>query len=193
MSPGSFSALSRRKERGLSAGLPAVLAAASLAVLLLGGAGCGYHLQPGGKTRFSDPAVRMDLAPFTNDSSEADAGAYLAARLREALRRSGYRGSFGRTGADYLVEGRIREIPDDVFSHGADRFALENRLTLVVDIRVIDARGGGVLWKAAGLRETASYFSGPDAQYTAANRRAAFEETARRLVLRMAQTIRVVL
>jgi hypothetical protein len=168
-------------------------AVVSLAFLLLAGAGCGYHLQSGGDSRFSDPAIRMDLAPFTNDSTEADAGAYIAARLREQLRRTGFRGSFGRTGADYLVEGKIRELPDDVFSHGADRFALEKRLTLVVDIRVIEVRGGGVLWKAAGLRETASFYSGQDEQYTAANRRAAFEETAWRLVQRMAQTIRVVL
>jgi hypothetical protein len=193
MFQGSFSALSRRKATGYAAWLPAGFAVASLAVLLLAGAGCGYYLQSEGKTRFSDPAVRVDLAPFKNDSSEADAGAYLATRLREELRRSGFRGSFGRTGADIMVEGRVRDIPVDVFSHGSDRFALENRLTLVVDIRVIDVRGGGVLWKAAGLRETTSYFSGPDEQFSAANRRAAFEETAQRLVLRMVQTIRVVL
>jgi len=185
--------LSRRRGTGPAAGLPAAIAAGTLAVLLLAGAGCGYHLQPDGTTRFSDPSIRMDLAPFTNDTSEADAGAYIAARLREELRRGGFRGSFGRTGADYLVEGRIRNTPDDVFSRDAEGFALEKRLTLVVDIRVIDVRGGGVLWKAAGLKEAASYYSGPDAQYTAANRRAAFEETARILVFRMAQTIRVVL
>jgi hypothetical protein len=159
----------------------------------LAAAGCGYGLQPGGKTRFSDPALRMDLSSFVNDSIEPDAGAYIASRLREELRRRGFRGSFQRVGADYLVEGKVREIPEDVFSHGTDRFALENRLTLVVDIRVVDAHGGAVLWKEAGLRETASFFSGPDAQYTEANRRAAFEETVRRLVLRMAQTIRLVL
>ena len=135
----------------------------------------------------------MDLAPFRNDSAEADAGAYIAARLREELRRNGFRGSFGRTGAEYLIEGTVRDMPVDVFSHGSDGFALENRLTVVVDIRVIDVRGGGVLWKASGLKETASFYAGSDAQYTEANRRAAFEEIARRLVFRMAQTIRVVL
>lgn len=166
---------------------------AAAVLLLLCGAGCGYHLQPGGETRFSDPSVRMDLPPFLNDSTEPDAGAYVAARLRDELRRSGFRGSFARGSADYLVEGKVREISEDVFSHGTDRFALEKRLSLVVDIRVVEVRGGSVLWKAAGLRETASFFSGPDAQYTQANRRAAFEETARRLVVRMGQTIRLVL
>lgn len=154
---------------------------------------CGYRLQPEGKGRFADPSVRIDLSPFRNDTIEADAGAQIASKLREELRRRGYLGSYGKIGADYLVEGRVRELREDVFSKASDRFALENRLTLVVDIRVVDVRGGGVLWKDAGLSETASYYAGQDAQYTESNRRAAIEETVRRIVLRMAQTIRLLL
>jgi hypothetical protein len=168
-------------------------AAAFLVALVLAATGCGYTLQPGGKNRFSDPSVRLDLSPFANRTPEADAGPWLAARLREELRRSGFRGAFGQESADFLVDGTVREIRDDVFSHGTDRFALEHRLTVTVDIRVIEVLRGGVLWKESGLGETVSYFSGPDAQYKEANRRAAFEEAVRRLVLRMAQTIRVIL
>jgi hypothetical protein len=82
---------------------------------------------------------------------------------------------------------------DDVVSRTSSRFALENRFTLAVQIRVIDARRGNVLWKDDDLVETVSYYSGSDAQYTEANRRAAFEETVRRMVVRMAQTIRLIL
>lgn len=160
--------------------------------LLLAAPGCGYRLQSGTE-RFADPSVRMDVSPFSNRSTIPEAGARVAERLREELRRSGYRGSFGNNGANYLIDGTIREIRGDVFSHGADRFALENRLTLVVDIRVIELLRGGVLWKEAGLSETASYFSGADAQYTEANCRAAFEEVARRMAVRISQTLRVIL
>ncbi len=169
-------------------------AACALAVVvMLAAVGCGYHLQGGGATRFSDPSVRVDVSPFANDSPEADAGPYFAARLREELRKTGFRGTFSSAGADYLVEGKLRRIREDIFSHAADRFALENRLSVVVDIRVVEVTRGRVLWKEAGLSETASYFSGSDAQYTEANRRAAFEVAARRLVLRIAQTLRVIL
>jgi len=154
--------------------------------------GCGYRLESGTE-RFKDPSVRMDISPFANRSSMPDAGAVIAARLREELRRSGFRGSFGNVGANYLVEGKVREVRSDVFSHGADRFSLENRLTLVVDIRVVEVVRGGVLWKESGLSETASFFSGPDAQYTEANRRAAFEEIVRRMAVRLSQTLRVLL
>lgn len=160
--------------------------------LLSGLSGCGYRLESGTE-RFKDPSVRIDIPPFENRSPMPDAGAVVAARLREELRRSGFRGSFGNVGANYLIEGKVRDIRSDVFSHGADRFSLENRLTLVVDIRVIEVVRGGVLWKESGLTETASFFSGQDAQYSEANRRAAFEEIARRMAVRLSQTFRVLL
>jgi len=160
--------------------------------LLSAVAGCGYRLESG-STRFTDPSVRMDVSPFANRSTTPDAGAVIAARFREELRRSGFRGNFGNIGADYLVQGTVREVRSDVFSQGSDRFSLENRLTLVVDIRVTEVLRGGVLWKESGLTETASYYSGTDAQYIEANRRAAFEEVVRRMVVRLSQTLRVLL
>ena len=155
--------------------------------------GCGYRLESG-SARFTDPSVRMDISPFANRSSMPDAGAVVAACLREELRRSGFQGSFDSVGANYLIEGKVLEIRSDIFSHeSVDRFALEIRLTLVVDIRVVELHRGGVLWKESGLSETASFFSGKDAQYTEANRRAAFEEVARRMAVRLSQTLRVLL
>lgn len=160
--------------------------------LLSAVAGCGYRLESG-STRFTDPSVRMDVSPFANRSTTPDAGAVVAARFREELRRSGFQGSFGKIGANYLIEGTVREVRSEIFSHGADRFSLENRLTLVVDIRVVEIVRGGVLWKESDLSETASYFAGADAQYTEANRRAAFEQVVRRMAERLSQTLRVLL
>jgi len=160
--------------------------------LLSAVAGCGYRLESG-SARFTDPSVRMDVSPFANRSTMPDAGAVMAAGFREELRRSGFRGTFGKVGANYLVEGTVRDLRSDIFSHGTDRFAIENRLTLVVDIRVVEVVRGGVLWKESGLTETASFYSGTDAQYTTANQRAAFEEVARRMAVRLSQTLRVLL
>jgi hypothetical protein len=160
--------------------------------LLSAVAGCGYRLESG-SARFTDPSVRMNVSPFANRSTTPDAGAVIAASFREELRRSGFRGTFGDVGANYLVEGTVRDLRSDIFSHGTDRFSIENRLTLVVDVRVVEVVRGGVLWKEAGLTETASFYSGTDAQYTEANRRAAFEEVARRMAVRMSQILRVLL
>jgi hypothetical protein len=141
----------------------------------------------------SDPLVRVDLRPFANESLVPDAGAYLASRLREEMRRNGFRGRFDRSMADYFIEGTVREIHEDVSSHGVDEFALEHRMTIFVDIRVVEVTRGQLLWKEARISETASYFAGSDFQYTESNRRMAFEEVCRRLARKIGQTLKVIL
>lgn len=162
----------------------------ALAALL---ASCGYRLHGDPGSRYSAPGLRVDLRPFANASVVPDAGAFLAGKLREEMRRGGFRGSFDRRDAEYLIEGEVREVREDVSSLGADRFALEHRLTLQVDIRVVEVARGRLLWKGEGLSESASYFAGADFQYTEANRRVAFEEVCRRMAKRIGQTLQVLL
>lgn len=154
---------------------------------------CRYRLQGDPASRFTDPAVRVDLPPFANESIVPDAGAYLASRLREEMVRNGFRGRFERIMADYLIEGTVRESREWVSSHGADQFALEHRMAISVDIRVVEVTRGHLLWKEEGISEAASYFAGPDFQFTEANRRMAFEEICRRIARRIGQTLRVIL
>ena len=156
-------------------------------------AACGYRLHEDPGMRFSDPGIVVDLRPFANASLVPDAGAFLAGRLREEMAREGFRGRFARAGADFVVEGVVKDVREEVVSHGADRFALEYRLTLQVDIRVVEVVHGRLLWKEEGLSEAAPFFSGADFQYTEANRRMAFEETCRRMGRRIGQTLRVLL
>ncbi|MEK6780048.1 MAG: LPS assembly lipoprotein LptE [Candidatus Deferrimicrobiota bacterium] len=171
----------------------AILVAGILLSLLLSLHACGYRLKSEPGSRFADPALRLDLRPFANASVVPDAGAFLAGRLREELRRVGFRGAFGRMGADYLIEGKIREIREDVSSHGSGGYALEHRLTLSVDIRVQEITKGRLIWKEERMSESASYFAGSDFQYTESNRRAAVEEVCRRMARRIGQTVRVLL
>jgi len=163
----------------------------ALVPFLLTPSSCGYRLQGDPGSRFFSPDVRVDLRPFANASLVPDAGAYLAGELREEMRRGGFRGRFDNRNSDFLVEGSIRDVREDVLSHDADGFALEIRLTLQVDIRVVELVRGRLLWKEDGLSETASYFAGTDFQYTESNRRMAFEEVSRRMARRIGQTLRV--
>ncbi len=96
-------------------------------------------------------------------------------------------------GGDYLVEGKVREVREDVSSHGTTGFALEHRLTLVVDVRVQETAKGRLVWKEEGISETASYFAGTDFQYTESNRRAAIEEVCRRIAKKIGLTVAVLL
>jgi outer membrane lipopolysaccharide assembly protein LptE/RlpB len=169
------------------------VAAAFLLLAALVAPGCGYRLETVHGGRFTDPQLRIDLEPFRNLSFDADAGALMAVRVREELRRNGFRGKFERVGADYLVEGSVRQLKEDVSSHGSDGFALEHALSLTVDIRVVDAVHGKLIMKEEGVVETAAYFAGPDFQYTESNRRMAMEEACRRIARRLGHTLRMVL
>lgn len=162
-------------------------------ILLLFSFACGYRLSAHPGSRYADPGIRVDLQTFANESLVPDAGAYLAARLREEMRRNGFRGRFERSLSDYLIEGTVREIREDVISHGEDEIALEHRLTISVDIRVLEIDRGRLLWKEDGITEAASFFAGSDFQYTESNRRMAFEEVCRRVARKIGQTLRVIL
>ncbi len=162
-------------------------------VLFLSLSACGYRLQTRPESRFADPQIRVDLRPFLNQSLVPDAGAYLAARLREEMRRTGFRGTFAERLADYAIDGTVRDVHDEVVSHGKDQFALEHRLRISVDVRIVEVAHGRLLWKGEGLSDGASYFAGPDFQYTESNRRKAFEEVCRRMARRIGQTLRVIL
>jgi hypothetical protein len=182
------------KDRSVRRGIPGLAGAVAAACLLAAfAASCGYRFQAEPGSRFADPALRLDLRPFANASIVPDAGAFLAARLREEFRRTGFRGPFEQAGAEFLIEGTVKEIREEVVSHGTDRFALEHRLTLVVDVRLAQAFQGRPVWRQEGLAESASYFAGRDFQYTEANRRAAIEEVCRRMARRICQTVRVLL
>ena len=154
---------------------------------------CRYRLQGDPASRFADPAVRVDLPPFANESIVPDAGAFLASCLRKEMVRNGFRGRFDRVMADFLIEGTVRETREWVSSHGADGFALEHRMEVSVDVRVVEVTRGHLLWKEEGISENASYYAGPDFQFTEGNRRMAFEEICRRMARRICQTLRVIL
>lgn len=156
-------------------------------------AGCGYRLQSPPESRFSSPGFVVDLPPFHNRSLFPDGGAFLAARLREEMRRGGFRGGFREEGAAVRIEGTVREVRDDLVSVDAAGFGLQYTLTLIVDVRAVNADLGTPIWREEGLREKTTYYSSGDFQYTEANRRAAFEEACRRAAIRAAQTLRVVL
>lgn len=154
---------------------------------------CGYRLQGRGGSSFTDPGIRVDLRPFANESIIPDAGAYLASRLREEMRRDGFRGKFERSQADYVIEGTVGAIREEVFSRGEDGFALEYRMTVSVAIRVVEVTRGALLWKEDGISDAASFYAGTDFQYTESNRRIAFQEVAKRLARRIGYTLREVL
>ncbi len=181
--------MNRESSKGLRAGYRLLFSF----ILALHVSGCGYRLQTVHGGRFTDPQLRIDLEAFENQTFDPETGILIATRVREEIRRNGFRGTFERAGADYLVAGKVRQITETVTTHAADGFALEHQLSLSVDIRVVETAHGRLLLKEESISEGAVYFSGPNFQYTESNRRMALEEACRRLARRLGQTLRMVM
>jgi hypothetical protein len=78
---------------------------ASAIALLLAVSGCGYSLAAGA-ARMPPGAQRLFVRPFENRTTDAEAGALVAAALRQELAR---RGADGGTEASARIEGTVED------------------------------------------------------------------------------------
>jgi hypothetical protein len=170
-----------------------VIGSGLLLLLILALPSCGYRLAADPESRFGAAALRVDLRPLANLTAFPDAGVAVASAVREEMRRSGFRGTFEAGAPDYRIEGTVRDARFEVVSHDAAGFALEHRLILLVDIRVVEVLRGRIIWREEGLTESVSYYGGADYQFTESNLRMAMDEAAGRLARRIGQTLRVIL
>lgn len=79
--------------------------ARSLALLLAASAGCGYSLAAG-SGRLPSGAQHVFVRPLENRTTDAEAGALVAAALRQELAR---RGADGSSGSAARIEGTIED------------------------------------------------------------------------------------
>jgi len=105
-------------------------ALATLLVLL----GCGYSFAAG-KARMPAGAERVYVAPLANQTGDAEAGAQVAAALREELAR---RGCAGGSDAPAHIEGTVvrSQFGPTTPEASSYRLTLEVQVRLVVDGKV---------------------------------------------------------
>lgn len=151
---------------------PARLAAAMLAL-----PGCGYAFTAGA-ARFPPGAERVLVPPLANQTTDAEAGAFLAASLRDELAR---RGAGGGPGAARLEGTVVRSSTSPATLGGATW-----RLSLEVEARLV--AGDRILGEVRVRREE-DYLGEVDALATEGRRRLALrrasEAAAREIVERL--------
>jgi hypothetical protein len=158
------------------AGIAAVLA------VLGSGAGCGYSVGSGaahGAARLPSGAGPVFVAPLENRTADAEAGALVAAALREEFAR---RGAAGGEGAATRIEGTVTRVSSSPLTTQGGTW----RLTFEVEARlVVDGR------EAAQVRSRreVDYLGEVDAIATEGRRRLAIRraasEAAREIVERL--------
>ncbi|HEY6106674.1 MAG TPA: LPS assembly lipoprotein LptE, partial [Anaeromyxobacteraceae bacterium] len=142
--------------------------------------GCGYAFTAGAG-RMPAGAESVLVRPLANRTADADAGALLAAALREELAR---RGAAGGDGAPARIEGTVLESAASLTSPDGSTW----RLALEVEARLL--AGDRVLGEVR-VRRQEDYLGEVDALATEGRRRLALrraaEAAAREIVERLEQ------
>jgi hypothetical protein len=151
--------------------------AAALAGLVLA-TGCGYTVGSGA-ARLPAGAEKIFVAPFDNRTPDAEAGALLAAALREELAR---RGAGGGEGAEARLAGTVTRVSSAPLTPQGGTW----RLTFDVDAR-LTVRGQEAA--QVKVRREVDYLGEVDAIATEGRRRLAIRtaagEAAREIVERL--------
>jgi outer membrane lipopolysaccharide assembly protein LptE/RlpB len=137
------------------------------AALALALAGCGYSLTAGAG-RLPAGAERVLVRPFENRTGDAEAGALLAAAVREELAR---RGSAGGESAPARIEGTVEQSASGPSTPGSATY----RLTLEVQARLLV---GGELVAEQRVRREEDYLGEIDALASEGRRRLALRRAA---------------
>lgn len=114
--------------------------------------GCGYSFQGGG---LPSDIRTVAVIPFDNETASAELPLELGEALREGLeKRLGLR-SAAETRADAVVRGKIVRYDVDVpVAVSADRrqaTAARRKLTIGVNVELVNLRTGQVVWQQQGL------------------------------------------
>ena len=163
------------------------LSTAFCLALTLATVACGYRVarHPG---TLAEDAPRMLIRTLDNDSSEPGLERVVSEALRrEWLRRGRYRLVSDPARADWVLEGRVLPVQVRTETLSSVVLAVEQTLTLGVELRVERARGGEATphaLPAASLRESEIYFASPDLEVGRKNRDEARRQVAPRIAAR---------
>lgn len=143
--------------------------AVALAAACVVAAGCGYGVGAGsGGARLPDDARSVFVAPLVNRTADAEAGALVAASLREELAR---RGAAGGEGAPARIEGEVVRVASAPLTTQGGTW----RLTVEIQARLV--RSGAELGRVDVRREV-DYLGEVDAVATEGRRRLALRKAA---------------
>jgi hypothetical protein len=145
--------------------------ALALAAVVLASSGCGYRLAAAGRP-LAGGVTEVGVPPFENRTADAEAGALLAAGVRDELARRGVVSASEEGGA--RLEGVV-ESSQATPSSADGRGAASWRLALRATARLV--KDGAALADASVVREE-EFLSGQDALETEGRRRLALRRAA---------------
>ncbi len=128
-------------------------------------AGCGYHL---GRGASSYPQIRTIAVPvFSNATFEPALEQAVTLAVKEAFIRDGrWRLVDHPESADATISGQILSFDRAPLSFSVERVVTQYRVTLRVDLSLVERATGKILWRESGITGRAEYFLTSDIAQT---------------------------
>jgi outer membrane lipopolysaccharide assembly protein LptE/RlpB len=141
-------------------------------------AACGYRFAGGGDL----PAgvSRISVTVLVNRTGETGFENVLTNDLIFEFTRSGKATITDRETADAVLSGTIQSMRDNTISRAAEQTALERRVTITVDLKLVDT-SGEILWAGKGLSANETYDVGSGKLATEENKQNALRILSNRL------------
>jgi len=148
---------------------PAPYLALCLALLMF--TGCGYRFQPSGQN--IDAQIKtVFIENFANQTSEANIEDQFRASFGDLFTRSQrFRLAADKANAHAILTGSILSIATTHLTAGKDSQALEERITMALDLAFIRQDGKQVLWSARNIAGTTEYLIDRNSEITSKNRK----------------------
>ena len=137
---------------------------------------CGYRPVP---SRLPDGLTKVYVKPFENASTELLLGAWITEELRREFARGGGILLSGPEDADLVVEGRVAEVLTSGLSYARYDQAVERRILVRLEARLLRPGDGSVLWKTDGLVREEAFLVGRTVEETERLKTAALRKLAR--------------
>lgn len=155
---------------------------------LVSSAACGYYFRSSGEPL----GIKMEslaIPMVTSSSSDIDLESDFTRILREEFINNARVPLLGEGQAQFILFGRLYEIGTEPIAYDQQESTLSGhtttfsvtktrRLTLKLDIKLVERASGRVLWSERAMAERANYDVGTDPLETRHNKKQALEEIA---------------
>jgi outer membrane lipopolysaccharide assembly protein LptE/RlpB len=162
--------------------------AATVAIVMFGLTGCGYHFI-GQESGVLSGIHSIAVPYFVNKSFEPGLERFVTEALVDEFVKSKFVKVVDESAADAVLRGRIDEFSESVISYDRDDRALEYRTRVVLDIALERKDTAEVLWRNKGLYHFEEYSVSSDIATTEANKKIALQMTAAELAERIHDSI----
>lgn len=157
------------------------MAPAAVSILLITAmtvVGCGYRFA--GEGRLPGDVTRVFVSLYENRTSESGIETCFTDDMTYEFMRSGAVKVVDQDGADAVLTGVIRSLQVDTVAHQGVHSSLERRVTLAVDIQMVD-RSGRMIWRAEDVSEEEEFAVEDEKLGTEQNRRKAIETISEKI------------